>query len=268
MKLFAFDVDGTLINNHNIILKDNLKERLNEILKRGDAIVIASGRPYPGIIQIFNQLGEGKRFCACSNGSLVTDINGNTLYECGLKAKDFYEFIKNHQSIMNNPHSNIYCYSGLNYGYFKNDYWTKFEAQANGDFKGINLKKHPLDPNDTILKFMIASRARRSKYFDEKQISDEEKKKFSVVRSSEFYIEFINKDSDKANAVEFLRQYLNIDEKDVYTFGDSGNDVKMIERFNGVAMGNAIDGCKKVAKFITKSVDEDGIIYALDNFVK
>ena len=42
----------------------------------------------------------------------------------------------------------------------------------------------------------------------------------------------------------------------------------MIKNFNGIAMGNASDECKSVAKFITKSVDENGIIYALENFVE
>ena len=65
-----------------------------------------------------------------------------------------------------------------------------------------------------------------------------------------------------------MRNYLNIEKESVYTFGDSGNDVKMIKDFNGVAMGNASEECKKVAKFVTKSVDENGVIYALDNFVK
>ena len=104
--------------------------------------------------------------------------------------------------------------------------------------------------------------------FPGEKITEEERSKFNVLRTSEFFLEFINKNSDKANAAEFLKNYLGIDDKDVYTFGDSGNDVEMIRRFNGVAMGNASQDCKDVAKFITKHVDDDGIIYALDNFVK
>ena len=36
--------------------------------------------------------------------------------------------------------------------------------------------------------------------------------------------------------------------------------------FNGVAMGNATEECKKVAKFVTKDIKEGGLIYALENF--
>ena len=93
MRLFVFDIDGTLINNHKIELKENLKNRLNEILKRGDVIAIASGRPYAGIIQIINQLDEGKKFLLCANGNLITDVDGNELYKCGIKIEEYYKFV-------------------------------------------------------------------------------------------------------------------------------------------------------------------------------
>lgn len=41
------------------------------------------------------------------------------------------------------------------------------------------------------------------------------------------------------------------------------NDEGMIKKFDGTAMGNALDDIKKVAKRVTKSVDEDGVAYAL-----
>ena len=268
MKLFVFDIDGTLIHNRKIELEEKLKNKLNEILKRGDVVAIASGRPYAGIIQIFNQLDEGKKYLLCANGSLVTDINGNVLYKCGIKIKEYYDFVLNHPKIFKNRASNIYCYTNHHIGYLKRNFWISAEEKHNGDFKGINLKKNPLPDDYEILKFMIASLPRRSKNFDEKEITDEEKAKFNIVRTSDFFVEFINKNSDKACGVEFLKDYLKIDEKDIYTFGDSGNDVGMLKRFNGVAMGNASIECKEVAKFVTKNVDEDGILYAFEHFVK
>lgn len=267
MRLFAFDVDGTLING-NIKLNELLKNRLNEILKNGDAIAIASGRPYKGIMQILNQLDSGLKFCLCANGNLVTDINGKELYITGLKMKDYYDFVDNHQDIFKNKTSNIYCYTTHRIAYLKSNAWIKFERKANDYFEGVDLRKNRLPDDYHILKFMIASLPKRSKNFDEKHILESEKEKYNILRTSPYFLEFINKNSDKADAVEFLRNYLNIEKESVYTFGDSGNDVKMIKDFNGVAMGNASEECKRVAKFVTKSVDENGVIYALDNFVK
>lgn len=56
---------------------------------------------------------------------------------------------------------------------------------------------------------------------------------------------------------------IGISKEHVHTFGDSMNDEGMIKEFDGTAMGNALDDIKKVAKRVTKSVDEDGVAYAL-----
>ena len=50
-------------------------------------------------------------------------------------------------------------------------------------------------------------------------------------------------------------------------FGDGGNDISMIRTAGiGVAMGNAIDSLKTVADYVTTSVDEDGILHALQHY--
>ena len=46
------------------------------------------------------------------------------------------------------------------------------------------------------------------------------------------------------------------------------NDMSMFEvAGTGVAMANAVDPIKDVADYVTKSNDEDGIAYYLENFV-
>lgn len=50
--------------------------------------------------------------------------------------------------------------------------------------------------------------------------------------------------------------------------GDAGNDEHMIRYAGlGVAMGNAFEEIKAVADFVTKSNNEDGVAYVIDQFV-
>lgn len=81
--------------------------------------------------------------------------------------------------------------------------------------------------------------------------------------SSSVFLEFINNDVDKSIGIEHLIEKIGISKEHVHTFGDSMNDEGMIKEFDGTAMGNALDDIKKVAKRVTKSVDEDGVAYAL-----
>lgn len=50
-------------------------------------------------------------------------------------------------------------------------------------------------------------------------------------------------------------------------FGDGGNDIPIIEYAGtGVAMGNATDDVKAAADYVADTVDEDGIVTALQHF--
>ena len=50
-------------------------------------------------------------------------------------------------------------------------------------------------------------------------------------------------------------------------FGDGGNDLAMLNHVAvSVAMGNANDELKEIASYVTKSVDDDGIEYALKHY--
>lgn len=267
MKLFVFDVDGTISDNLALKLDKDLIKELNIRLKNGDCVAIASGRPYIGIIQYLNQLGEGTKFCICANGASITDINGNILMKNTIKLKDFYEFCDTHKEILESKDGNIYTYLNDAVGYFKYDEFIKGETAFNNNFPALDLRNANLSPDTDILKFMVASLPEHSIEI-ENSIEKSWRDRFSVLRTSSVFIEFINKKTDKASGVEFLMNYLNIKKEDIYTFGDSENDYLMIKNFNGIAMGNASDECKKVAKFITKSVKENGALYAIQHFVK
>ena len=67
---------------------------------------------------------------------------------------------------------------------------------------------------------------------------------------------------DKFKALEVLCNKIGINLEEVIFFGDSANDLSIINKVGlGVAMGNALTEVKKQAKEITLSNDEDGIGY-------
>lgn len=69
---------------------------------------------------------------------------------------------------------------------------------------------------------------------------------------------------DKASGVRAFLEYANIDPKDTVAFGDSYNDLSMIEAVGfSVAMGNGVDAAKRAADYVTAPIFEDGIAKAL-----
>ena len=73
--------------------------------------------------------------------------------------------------------------------------------------------------------------------------------------------------ADKGEGLLAMAKHQGLDPQYTMAFGDGGNDTTMIRKAGiGVAMGNAIDELKKEADFVTTTVDEDGIQYALRHF--
>ncbi len=70
---------------------------------------------------------------------------------------------------------------------------------------------------------------------------------------------------DKFETIKSLCQKLNISTDEVIFFGDSTNDLPIINKVGlGVAMGNALDEVKLQAKEVTLTNDEDGVSDFLD----
>jgi Cof subfamily protein (haloacid dehalogenase superfamily) len=262
MKLYVFDVDGTLI--HSSRLRKRTISNLNKILDCGDAIAIASGRPYIGIKKYLDLLHDGKKFAIAANGAGTYDYSGNVLDSVSLRYKDFVEFNNKYEKEVKKYKGSIYSYTIDKVGYFYKTTNTVNESICNNNIPLQDFKKEPLNENDVILKIMVAM---HKKDFEEVGF-EEEKKKFHFVDSSEIYHEFVNKDTDKVRGVKTLVKLLNIKDEDCYCFGDEMNDYEMIKTYNGVAMGNAVPKVKEVAKIITKNVKEDGVSYALEDLIK
>ena len=78
--------------------------------------------------------------------------------------------------------------------------------------------------------------------------------------------ELINKAFNKGRAVERLCEYLDHPIRDTIAFGDSMNDLEMIQTAGlGICMGNGSEALKKVADEVCPPVGEDGLFRAFQD---
>ncbi len=90
---------------------------------------------------------------------------------------------------------------------------------------------------------------------------------FNVARSSGNYLEIFSKSVDKGKAVAALCDIIKISTENVVAIGDHELDIPMIETAGiGIAMGNAIQGLKEKADFVTLTNNEAGVALALDEY--
>lgn len=78
--------------------------------------------------------------------------------------------------------------------------------------------------------------------------------------SSNTGADIIEVEASKAEGLKRLCAYYGIDRKDTVAFGDSMNDLEIVQAAGiGIAMGNAREALKAAANYVTTAIDEDGV---------
>ena len=80
--------------------------------------------------------------------------------------------------------------------------------------------------------------------------------------------DIIVKEGGKDIGIQEILQYYNLDLSQIMAFGDSENDIEMLEFAGlGIAMGNASDHVKNLADDVTCSNDEHGVAVAIEKHI-
>ena len=263
-KMIALDLDGTL-NNDQKVITNRTKEALIAVQKKGVTVVLASGRPAPGL-QRESELLELEKYngiLLSYNGGRVVDATTQAvIYEKCLPQETAVRLLKH---IEDYPVTPIVDNGKHYYTTSKDEFMIEFESRLNN--LGIKEVDNVADALDfSPAKILIAAP-------NEQLMSSAEKimkpflKELSFVQSTPYFLEATVKGISKASSLEAICNKLDIKPEEVMAFGDEQNDMTMIEFAGlGVAMGNACDKLKAIADEITLSNNEDGIAQTLEKY--
>lgn len=255
--LYFFDVDGTLIEFRKEIydISDNLKEALEKIKKRGDKFFISTGRAYGTLPpSIRNMNADGYSLCA---GAFVT-IGENVLRNVHFSKDDLNfmmeRFLKHDVVILLECGFEIYSNAiDTEEGKKLLEMWA-----IDSNYVKPLRNYEDLKCNKISITFKNLEDIRTMEDFKDRGITvlpQPTEDSFDITLTSS---------TKKDGLVEIRRHFEKEDKLRLVAFGDSYNDMEMVSYADlGVAMGNAVDELKKVADYVTKDVDEDGIYEAL-----
>ena len=265
-KLIALDIDGTLINSSHQ-LTDGVKRAIKKAKEKGVKVVLCTGRPLKGVEQFLDELNlkEEGDYAATFNGALVQDtFTENPISHLTLKYEDLIDLYN--LSLEVGCRSHFYDTKTL-YTFNKDisDY-TVLESQLTG----AHLNFATLDEiskDISMSKFMMID---HPEILDEciKKIPKKYYEKYTIVRSTPSFLEFLNPKANKGSGISLLADELGITKDEIICVGDAGNDKHMIEYAGlGVAMGNATEEIKELADYITLSNNEDGVAHVINKFI-
>ena len=82
-----------------------------------------------------------------------------------------------------------------------------------------------------------------------------------------YLMECVNKECNKGNAVEFLSKHFNVPLNEIITVGDSTNDIPLLDGvWHGVAVGDATEELKAVAKEVTVEFKDKPVLHLLKKY--
>ena len=94
------------------------------------------------------------------------------------------------------------------------------------------------------------------------------KEELYIVRSTPFFCEVGNPKANKGTGINFLANIYGIKKEEIMAIGDQDNDIEMLLASGiKVAMGNATEGLKNIADFITETVENDGVVVAVNKYI-
>ena len=248
------DIDGTLLNSQHQITPKT-EAAIKNMLKQGIPFIPVSARPPYAITPYTEQLGA-QHGMICYSGALILDKNLTALYSVILAPQDLQKL---NTLLADFTHLSISYYAGLDW--FCNDVnndWIKQESEITG------LSAKLLQGNLTdVHKILIMGSAEEIQRVE--PVLKQALPHLSIHRSKDEYLEIMNPAATKAKAIQFMAQHLGINAKQVIAFGDNFNDLDMLQYAGlSIAMGNAPDAIKQVAKEVTATNNEDGIALVLN----
>lgn len=272
IKVIIMDVDGTLTNAKKVVTPKT-KEALIKAEEAGAILILASGRPTSGLLDIAHELEMEKHhgLLVSYNGSKVIDCETmETLFNQALSVEEGKAVLEHMKKF---PHVRPMIDKG-EYMYVNNVYDNMI--QFNGapfdviqyESRGGKFKLCEKDDLAEFVDFQLNKILTTSdtEYLQEhyQEMMEPFKDTLSCMFTGPFYFEFTAKGIDKAKALDTVLIPMGYQKEEMIAFGDGHNDASMVKYAGtGVAMENAVQDLKDIADEITLSNEEDGIAVSL-----
>ncbi len=264
IKLVAIDLDGTLLDPNRQITEE-VRKTIAKAKAAGVKIVITTGRPLPGVVEILKTLAltEQGDYVITYNGALVQRATGEEFIKETLTSEDWLDLDAAARKIglpihaitregIYTPNRDLGKYTVQEAQMVQMPlYFRQPEEIAALEIAKVMMVDEPQALNDGIAYLPF-------EFFE----------RYNMVKSTPYYLEFMNKKASKGSAVKHLAEKLLLDLDEVMAIGDEENDRSMLEvAGNPVVMENGKAELKKIAKYVTKSNAESGVAYAINEWV-
>ncbi|GLB53234.1 hypothetical protein NBRC110019_22740 [Neptunitalea chrysea] len=260
-KIFFSDIDGTLLNAE----RDLSEATISEIgkIKNEVPIILVSARMPKQMRHLQEKLNVLHEPLISYNGALVL-VDNKAIHSVEVPL-DIIEYIVDYNSNNTDGQFHVSLYNNDEWYAPQYDYWAKREENNTKVTPEIKSNKEALS------KWKLEGKgAHKITCMGDEHLIDAAFKHFAekfegilhLYRAKDTYIEIAPREVSKLTGIKKLlaNKYTTLNLSDVIAFGDNYNDTEMIANVGyGIAVSNAREEVKAVAKDITLNHKEDGV---------
>ncbi|MGL4951041.1 MAG: HAD family hydrolase [Mycoplasma sp.] len=272
-KLFTFDLDGTLLNSNKEISDLNISA-INKLIDLGHVVIIATGRNLSQISKYLEQLSKVKYFVLLNGGCFWDNFDKKIEFISKPLNRKVIERVsqfiaENKRELQFSNYDRLFrVYFGKNIfedikeeGFFKDstknpvfDEWKNVEHIFEGPIIRIAMR---------------AEKTIRTELMNIIKNEFKDDNSFELSESSNTYVEIDPHGISKYNTVMHLAKDLDVDTSDIYSFGDSENDISLLSKVkNAIVVENANSKVKAHAKHIIGDNNSDSIADFINKFIE
>ena len=262
IRLAFFDLDGTLIQNSND-LTSVARDAVRELRARGVRVALATGRPLFGARHLAEALEIDEVSLFFSGSLLSNPLTGEVFDEQVIDPAMVDQIVTTARA------RNLYVEL-----YTRDQYFSEVENEItilhDGYLKQMPVIRRLDGPWHGIVKAVLISTTPEE--HERASGLGPDFPSLSIVAttgSAHPHILFTNFTAAAASreaAFDKLLQHFNVDANEVAAFGDSPGDSAFLQRaWYGVAMGNAAPDVRQSARFVTRSVEQEGVAFAVQH---
>ena len=260
IRLIAIDLDGTLLHD-DMTISTYLRDVIRRAMEKGYRIVIATGRMWDSAKPKVDLLHLGNVPVICYTGAwIMMSETEEAIWKDGIDpklARDIFLEAKEKDWVPTgfwNGHIYMEKPTGTEAKYQK--YRTQTPIYLGEDF---------YHPKDKVTRIVFADPTQEGKDAIRHDLEEKFGDQIDVIYPGDDFVDIHKKGINKAQALSYLLKQFHIQPEEIMAFGNTENDVPMLQMADAsYAVANADEVAKRAAKYTCESNEDDGVAKTIE----